>query len=422
MRKEKERGAIVVEGIISLTTFMFAIFTILSIVNICYIQAKMNVALHSAAKEISQYSFFYYKFGLDQLDAGLAEGTGDEKQLAMNTIDGMGTLMDSLSQANQNAQTGNFEGMVNSIEGGVDNVDSLVDQYADAIADDPKGFILGMGKMALNEMKEGAKQILCQALTKAFMKKNLKASPSDDPESFLLRYGVVDGMAGLDFTHTTFLQDGASNLIQLVVTYDVRVIELLGFEYDFTFRHCVLTTAWGRGISKVSPGDSMESVSPSSTIWDVGDGARGKYIVDQEKENYDYVSTGDKYDAYDPDTNTVISIISIDTNTESGSTAAYIEKRLKQTVEDMEDGLADDDNQVSAENSKGENYSGYSDPATRNYSVVLVVPDGADMAAVRAAVEAYMRENPGVTVEIKTGYGDPTPKDPPEEKPTTAGK
>ena len=249
MRRENEKGAVVVEGILSLSIFMFTIFTILSIVNICFIQAKMSIALNAAAKEISQYSYFYYKFGIDKLDAKMAEGTEADRKLADNTITGVASLMDSLSGASNSFQTGDLDGMVTQIEGGVDNVDSLVNQYADRIADDPKGFILGMGKMMGNELKEKGKAILCQALAKAFMKKNLKASPNDDPDAFLKRYKVVGGLSGLDFEYTTFLQNGTSNLIQLVVTYKVKVIDFLNIDYEYTFRHCVKTTAWGVGVS-----------------------------------------------------------------------------------------------------------------------------------------------------------------------------
>ena len=249
MKNGNERGAVVVEGIISLTTFMFAIFTLLSIVNICYIQARMTTALTSAAKEISQYSYFYYKFGIDELDAKMAAGTEDERALADKTVTGVASLMDSVSNASNSFQTGDFDNMVKEIDGATGTASGLVDQYADRLAEDPKGFILGMGKMMGNELKEGGKALLCQALAKAFMKKNLKASPDDDPDAFLKRYKVVGGMSGLDFKYTTFLQNGTSNLIQLVVTYKVKVIELLNIDFEYTFRHCVKTTAWGRGVS-----------------------------------------------------------------------------------------------------------------------------------------------------------------------------
>lgn len=422
MRTDKERGAVVVEGLLSLSIFMFAIFTILSIVNVCYIQAKMNMALSSAAKEISQYSFFYYKFGLDAPDKKLYEGTEDSRKLADNTIEGVSSLMDSLTEASNSAQSGEFENMIEQIQGSIDNVDSLVNQYADRIADDPTGFILGMGKMALNEMKETAKSLLCQALAKAFMKKNLKSSPSDDPEDFLLRYNVVDGMDGLDFQYTTFLQNGTSNLIQLVVTYDVRVIQLLNIEFDFTFRNCVKCTAWGRGISKLNPEASMETKSPPSTIWDTGPAARGKYIVDKERENYEYPATGNGYDAYDSDTNTFVSIVTVDTTTASAADDKYITDRLDETLNKMIEGADKQTDGIEVTGPDGKPTTVPEGSDARNYKLVLVVPDGADKAALEKLIAEYERTHPDVTVELKDGYGDPTPKAPPAEKPKEDGQ
>lgn len=422
MRTDKERGAVVVEGLLSLSIFMFAIFTILSIVNVCYIQAKMNMALSSAAKEISQYSFFYYKFSLDKADKSVSQGTADSRQLADNTIEGVSTLMESLSGASSSAQSGDFDSMVKQLESGMTNVDSLVNQYADRISSDPKGFILGMGKMAVNELKETAKSILCQALAKAFMKKNLKASPNDDPNDFLARYNVVDGMDGLDFEYTTFLQNGTSNLIQLVVTYDVRVIQLLNIDFDFTFRNCVKCTAWGRGISKINPDDSMPTKSPPSTIWDSGPVARGKYIVDKERENYEYPATGNGYDAYDSKTNTFVSIVTVDTTTQSGSQDSYINKQLQTALDNMEKGANKQEGGIEVTGPDGNPTKVPEGSGDRKYELVLVVPDGADKAALEALAREFEKNNPGVTVKIRDGYGDPTPVEPPAEEPKKAGQ
>lgn len=41
MRNNRDKGAIVVEASIALPVYVFVIFTILSIVNICYAQAKV---------------------------------------------------------------------------------------------------------------------------------------------------------------------------------------------------------------------------------------------------------------------------------------------------------------------------------------------------------------------------------------------
>lgn len=416
MRKDRERGAVIVEGIISLTTFMFAIFTILSIVNICYIQARMSNALNSAAKEISQYSFFYYKFGIDKAENKLSQDSDvkEGREMADKTVAGMGALMDNLSNANSNMESGNFDGLVSDIQSGKSNVDSMVNDWADAIADDPKGLLIGMGKMMGNELVQEGKSLLCEVLAKAFMKKNLKAFPEDDPERFLHAYRVVNGMKGLDFQYTTFLQDGVSNEIQIVVTYDVRVLEFFNLDFDFTFRQCVKTTAWGRGISKITPGDSMPISKPSSTIWDSGNAVRGKHIVASEKEKYEYTDSGNHFDAYDPDTNTFTSIISVDTTTGSS-----VETRLKEALRDMKGGVEELGEDITVTDSNGNEVTLSSDPASRNYEIVLVVPDSSDMAAVEAIIREFEAANPGVKVEVRTGYGDPvvqTPAETPAEE------
>lgn len=253
MGRRRERGAIVVEATISLTAFVFAIFTLLSLVNIYYIQARMSVALNSAAKEISQYSYLYYKLGVNELEADLNTSDAQEARVtAEDTIDGVSTLMESLSGVESDLSSGDFDALVADIDSGVSSVDSLVTMYADKLSNDPKGFIIGMGKMAGNELKEEVKVILGQVLAKTFMQKNLKAHVNDDPDAYLKRYKVVDGMDGLDFNYTALMAYGSTDQIQLVVTYDVQVIKLLNLDFKFTFRQCAQTTAWGNGISQIN--------------------------------------------------------------------------------------------------------------------------------------------------------------------------
>lgn len=430
MRKSSERGAVIVEATISLTTFIFAIFTILSIVNICYIQARVNTALNSAAKEISQYTYFYYKFGLDKLQAVWSEGLDDESALAKDTINGVGTLVDSLSDAKSSIDTGDFEGLYEAIDSGYTNTESLVTQYADRLADDPKGLIVGMGQMMINEgMDQLKSKIMCEVLGKAFIKKNLKAYPEDDPNDFLNRYKVVGGMSGLDFEYSVFLKDGTSNLIQLVVTYDVRVLQLLNIDFDFTFRHCVKTTAWGRGISKITPGDSTPTQSideaeeqAKSTIWDEGGGVRGQYIVAQEKKNYTYTDTGHGFDAYVPENNEFVTIISIDTNATTYSTSNDIKYKLNSAYKDVYNKTSKLDDTFTVTSDKGKTVTMDNPGEDANYTIVLVVPDNADMSMVQKAIEDFNKTYPNVKVEVKTGYGSPTPKTETEQTPaeTTA--
>ena len=49
-----------------------------------------------------------------------------------------------------------------------------------------------------------------------------------------------------------------------------------------------------------------------------------------------------------------------------------------------------------------------------NYTIVLVVPDNADMDVVNEAIRKFNQTYPDVEVEVKTGYGSPTPKETPQ--------
>lgn len=411
MRKESERGAIIVEGIISLTTFMFTIFTVLSIVNICFIQSRMSVALNSAAKEISQYSYFYYKFGIDKLNQGLSEGTESSRDLADSTVTGVAQTIEQFTGAGVDLKNGAFNKAVGKIDGGVNNIESLYTEYADQLKSDPKGFILGMGKMMLNELAEESKSLLCELLAKAFMSKNLVAFPSDTPDAFLRRHHVVDGMEGLDFNYTTFLQNGTSNLIQLVVTYDVKVIQLLNIDFTFTFRQCAKASAWGRGICKIAPGDSTPSPSADTqpvSIWnsDKGTGVnRGDYIINNEKNQFAYTDISNGFNAYDNSNgkNEFITIVSVNTFDKSYQTADGIRRQLNKQYSE---GNLDYTGEITTKDGAGNKITIQSDPETRTRRIILVIPDNADMSIVNKAVTDFVDLNPDVTVEVKTGYGN----------------
>ena len=115
MRKENENGAIVVEATISLSVFIFVIFTILSIVNICYIQAKMSTALDTAAREISQYSYLYFKGEFDK-KVGSMMAAGADAGAKVDTIaKGVGDFIDAFKKGD----------MSNTINQGKESYDSI---------------------------------------------------------------------------------------------------------------------------------------------------------------------------------------------------------------------------------------------------------------------------------------------------------
>ena len=62
--RQKESGAIIIEATIALTTFMFAIVSILFVAHICYAQAKIGTVIDGVAKDLSEFSYVYSLTGL----------------------------------------------------------------------------------------------------------------------------------------------------------------------------------------------------------------------------------------------------------------------------------------------------------------------------------------------------------------------
>lgn len=413
MKQEKESGAIVVEATISLTAFIFAIFTILMLIDICYVQAKIGSSLNTTAKEISQYAYLYYKFNSDEFQSDLNKKAEESRKTAKNTIDGIGTFMDAMSGAKDSLSTGDFDGMVEEINKGKTEADSIITMYSEQL-EDPKAFIIGMANLAASDGTEMLKnQLFGKLLGRSMMKKNLVAYKNDDADSFLKRNRVVGGLDGLDFTYTSLMAYGETNQIRMVVTYEVQVIKLLNLDFKFKFRQKARTSAWGNGISLISP---RKDDKQESSIWDLGPTSRGKTIVLEEKVNYEYTSTGSGFDAYvnDGGANEYVTITSINTHDKSYLTADGIKKRISSSYNDMYSKVTALDEDIKVMDKKGEIVNVKSPKDTRTYTIVVVVPDDADMEIVEQARQDFINtraeSGENVKVEIKTGYGSPTEK------------
>ena len=411
MKKNKESGAIVVEATIALTAFIFMMITLYSIVDIYYIQSRMATALDSAAKEISQYSYLYYKFNIDELDNSLGEGSEENKELLKETIDGSQVLMDSLSDVKQNIDTGNFESLMTSVQQGAGNTADLVKKYGTAIGNDPKGFIFGMAKCGASQISDKAKSVLAQVLARTFMEKNLRDFPDDKAEDFLKRYHVKNGLDGLDFNYSSLMAYGTNNYIQLVVTYEVDVIKLLNIDVKYKFRQVAQTKAWGNGINKDSPTPTKNSGQENGYWGMANDLERGNEIIKKEKDSFEYVSNDNGFHAYDNSNgkNEFVKFVSLDTSDKTYKKPENIEYKLNNVYQGME-AIKSHDESIVVTDKDGKSQTVQSDRNTRTYKIVLVVPENADMNVVNTAVENFEKEQKtageNVIVEVKKGYGN----------------
>lgn len=249
-----DSGAIVIEATVSLSVFMFMIVVVLSIVNICYAQMKMGVAVNETAKEISQYGYLYDRIGLAEAQNELVAKGQESENLIDGTIGSLVGIMDSMNNIKDDAEKVNVNNIPDTAKEISKEWKSVKEDATEVkgniteVMDDPKKFALGLLALGGNEIAEKAKTYLFVApFSKYMFKRTLSYGGNDDSEQFLHKLGLVPKnnsyMDGLDFSGSSFCEDG-THKINVVVKYKIKVLDLLGNNITMTFVQHGETKCW----------------------------------------------------------------------------------------------------------------------------------------------------------------------------------
>ena len=103
-KKDNENGVIIVEASIIVPLFIFFVITFLSLIDICMLQMRINIALNTAAKDISQYSYLYMMTGLNEEQEKLYNGSEGVRVSMDNTLQGLQTMTNSWIPAGDGAR------------------------------------------------------------------------------------------------------------------------------------------------------------------------------------------------------------------------------------------------------------------------------------------------------------------------------
>lgn len=200
---ENERGAIIVEATISLTAFMFAMFTLLSVIQIAYAQSRMSVALSSATKTIAEYAHVYYATGMDEAFSG----TGGKSSELFGQVGGfmeeMGGELGPVSE--ELAQFLTDAGQATSNTSITDILKNLAGE----------GLVLGLTNSNLGDGSPGS------------------------AERFKQRYHIKD----IDLLESQVLPDG-KNHIYFRLKYRIEVVKLLNMDFSFNMSTWAYADAW----------------------------------------------------------------------------------------------------------------------------------------------------------------------------------
>lgn len=203
-KQTPEHGAIIIEATLTLSFFMFAIFTLLSVIQVAYAQSRMSVALCSATKSIAEYAHIYYATGMDQA----LSGTGGKSS------DLFGEIGDFLE---------------------------TVGGELGPISEELSNFMSGAGRAAgETSITTLLKNEVGSELVVGLMDTNLGDGSEGSAKAFKKHYRIED----VNLLESRVLENGSGN-IYFRVKYKIKVIKLLNIDYAFNMSSWAYTDAWG---------------------------------------------------------------------------------------------------------------------------------------------------------------------------------
>lgn len=212
---KQENGSAVVEATIGLTAFLFAMMSLIMMIQLVMVQTMMQNALNQTAKEISQSTYLYKAFGL--------------LEVKMDTAESNEKISDSIGRTQED-----LKALMSAFADGSD---------AGTLAED----INTQFQCIKNNLASGAvymgfrgiENSMCSSIFKKYVTADGNKNTADRN---LKRYHIINGCSGLDFSSSKVLDDKEN--IVLIVKYSVKVFHPLGGYKEVKCRQVASTRGW----------------------------------------------------------------------------------------------------------------------------------------------------------------------------------
>lgn len=293
LRKGKEnKASITVEAATSLLLFTFVMLLLLSFIDVARAQSKVQNAIDKAALEISQYMYLYQALGLYNFDVAMQAAGGPAGDTIDNLLEnadqgilGVETIFRSLQNTADYIGDGNtlskdeWTALYEQVNGNGKSVTASYESIKtlfSGVKDDPIGFAKSLGALGVSFGMDKAKSyVIGSVLAKNMVTKYLGAYYSEDAngaavdhealaDGRLKAWGVVGGLDGLNFKYSSIFSSDAPQDINIVVTYEVRVFEVLG-DWRLQFAQSASTQAWLGGDCTAEIAKNERAKLPSAT-------------------------------------------------------------------------------------------------------------------------------------------------------------
>ena len=242
-----ENGYIVVETIGAFIPFVLLVVSILSLVNITAVQARVHYALTQAANTVSMYSYTLQALGLAD-DLAAISGNAEQISKKANAVrDDINSVIEGLES-------------LSDVRGSVDGAGKAVDDvtgWVGEAADDPKAMLQLFMNYGVNEVKNLAFEQLTRPLIGRYL---INGDISGD--EYLNGAGVVNsstgstGLNALEFYQFGNLGRGNNVLIDkngnIKITVEYEIVYTfaglpLPFRPTLKITQTVVTKAWLNG-------------------------------------------------------------------------------------------------------------------------------------------------------------------------------
>lgn len=204
--KKNNGGYIVVETLLSFMLLLFMIISILSLVNIVTLQARIHYAMTQTAQTISMYSYVLHVTGISGALANVDTQAGKAKVEISDFQNNLNGFIDGVGNLDENAMTTSGNALI---------------AQGEKMVEDPSAMVAQIINLGVNA---GADYLFCE-LVESLVGRYLSGSGKSG-DDYLVAVNVVDGLEGLRFNKGSNYIDSEGTLT-IVVEYDV--------EYQFGF-------------------------------------------------------------------------------------------------------------------------------------------------------------------------------------------
>ena len=220
----REKGSLTVEALLFLIPFMCAFLTLINAARFVQTEMLIHHAITQTAKQMSACSYVLTKTKITER----MQGTHKKSEKFIGDV---------------NVVTGSFTELAGVLgSGDLDGLDDAINHAENAYAtaesyiSNPKELVAGALAVAKNKGETFITRNIAGAISEI----------SDDPDRYLKNVGIVDGIAGLDFSNTEWLgNDEGKGDLNIVVTYTMKNVLFPDFDFgQHEFCQSVSTLTW----------------------------------------------------------------------------------------------------------------------------------------------------------------------------------